>query len=52
MKKSNESALIGGIITLNILGLIVAVSYRDVFDVFCYGFTIMGVMVYYLETDR
>lgn len=50
MKKTNESALIGGIITLNILGLMVAVSYRDIFNVFVYGLTILGVMVYYMET--
>lgn len=50
MKKSNESALIGGIITLNILGLMVAVTYREVFNVFVYGLTILGVMVYYMET--
>ena len=50
MKKSNESTLIGGIITLNILGLMVAVTYREVFNVFVYGLTILGVMVYYMET--
>jgi hypothetical protein len=46
----NKSTLIGGIITLNILALVVAVSYRDIFNVFCYGLSIMGVMVYYMET--
>ena len=45
-----KSTLIGGIITLNILGLMVAVSYREVFNVFVYGLTILGVMVYYMET--
>ena len=45
-----KSTLIGGIIALNILGLTVAVSYQELFNVFCYGLTIMGVMVYYMET--
>jgi len=52
MKKSNESALIGGIIALNIIGIMVAVSYREVFDVFLYGLNVMGMLVYYVETDR
>ena len=45
-----NSTLIGGIITLNILALVVAVSYRELFNVFVYGLTILGVMVYYMET--
>ena len=47
-----KSTLIGGIIALNILGLTVAVSYQDVFDVFLYGLNVMGMLIYYVETNR
>lgn len=48
----NKSTLISGIVALNILGLIVAVSCQDVFDVLLYGLNIIGVMIYYVETSR
>jgi hypothetical protein len=47
-----KTTLLGGIIALNILGIMVAVSYRDVFDVFLYGLNVMGMLVYYVETNR
>lgn len=47
-----KSTLIGGIVTLNILGLIVAVSYQDVFNLLLYGLNVIGVMIYYVETSR
>jgi predicted histidine transporter YuiF (NhaC family) len=47
-----KSTLLGGIIALNILGIMVAVSYREVFDVFLYGLNVMGMLVYYVETNR
>lgn len=47
-----KSTLISGIVTLNILGLIVAVTYQNVLDVLLYGLNIIGVMIYYVETSR
>jgi hypothetical protein len=47
-----KTTLLGGIIALNILGIMVAVSYRDVFDVLLYGLNVMGMLVYYVETTR
>jgi hypothetical protein len=47
-----KSTLLGGIIALNILGIMVAVSYREVFDVFLYGLNVIGMLVYYVETNR
>ena len=47
-----KSTLIGGIVALNILGLIVAVSYQDVFNLLLYGLNVIGVMIYYVETSR
>lgn len=45
-----KSTLIGGIITMNMLGLLVAVSYQELFNVLLYGLNILGVMIYYMET--
>jgi hypothetical protein len=47
-----KSTLLGGIIALNILGIIVAVTYQDVFDVFLYGLNVMGMLIYYVEATR
>jgi hypothetical protein len=47
-----KSTLLGGIIALNIFGIMVAVSYREVFDVFLYGLNVIGMLVYYVETNR
>lgn len=47
-----KTTLIGGIVALNILGLIVAVTYQNVLDVLLYGLNIIGVMIYYVETSK
>lgn len=47
-----KTTLLGGIIALNILGIMVAVSYQDVFDVLLYGLNVMGMLIYYVETTR
>jgi len=45
-----KSTLMGGIITLNIIAMAVAVTYQEVFNVFCYGLSVIGMLIYYVET--
>ena len=47
MKKS--TVLCSSIITMNTLAMIVAIAYQDLFNVICFGLTIMGMLVYYME---
>lgn len=46
----NKSALIGGIISLNIIAMFVAITHKDLFDIACYALNVMGILVYYVDT--
>jgi predicted membrane protein len=45
-----KSTLMSGIILLNIIAMIVAVSYEEIFNVFCYGLNVIAMLIYYMET--
>jgi hypothetical protein len=46
----NTNSVLIGIMLINILSLIVSVSYHDLFNVICFSIILLGLLFYYMES--